>query len=201
MPICATSTSWNKVSCLSVYLSSYLASCLSSYLSVYLSLSLSIYLHVGLCDKYETDRHKGFRRIRAARNEVSYLCVHVSIYRSISLPAYLSMYLSIYLSIFRSICRYLRRIWNWPSQRFPADTSCAEQLVSYLQCKTSSQAVLGVWLPAPLPTPRTLPDHGAIWPFAVGVEKDLGGIDVWLCGIVCCSLCGLTHPPSIVQNC
>jgi len=31
----------------------------------------------------------------------------------------------------------------------------------------------------------------------VGVEKDLGGIDVWPCGIVCCSLCGLTHPPSI----
>jgi len=57
--------------------------------------------------------------------------------------------------------------------------------------------VLGVWLPAPLPTPRALPDHGALWPLAVGVEKDLGGIDVWPCGIVCCSLCGLTHPPSI----
>jgi len=27
--------------------------------------------------------------------------------------------------------------------------------------------------------------------------EDLGGIDVWPCGIVCCSLCGLTHPPSI----
>ena len=38
--------------------------------------------------------------------------------------------------------------------------------------------VLGVWLPAPLPTPRALPDHGALWPLAVGVEKDLGGIDV-----------------------
>ena len=47
-----------------------------------------------------------------------------------------------------------------------------------------SEAVLGVWLPAPLPTPRALPDHGAIWPLAVGVEKDLGGIDVWPCGIV-----------------
>jgi len=57
--------------------------------------------------------------------------------------------------------------------------------------------VLGVWLPAPLPTPRALPDHGALWPLAVGVEKDLGGIDVGPCGIVCCSLCGLTHPPSI----
>jgi len=57
--------------------------------------------------------------------------------------------------------------------------------------------VLGMWLPAPLPTPRALPDHGAIWPLAVGVENDLGGIDVWPCGIVCCSLCGLTHPPSI----
>jgi len=38
--------------------------------------------------------------------------------------------------------------------------------------------VLGAWLPAPLPTPRALPDHGALWPLAVGVEKDLGGIDV-----------------------
>jgi len=41
-----------------------------------------------------------------------------------------------------------------------------------------SEAVLGVWLSAPLPTPRALPDHGAIWPLAVGVDKDLGGIDV-----------------------
>jgi len=41
-----------------------------------------------------------------------------------------------------------------------------------------SEAVLGVWLPAPLPTLRALPDHGAIWPLAVGVEKDLGGNDV-----------------------
>jgi len=41
-----------------------------------------------------------------------------------------------------------------------------------------SEAVLGVWLPAPLPMSRALPDHGAIWPLAVGVEKDLGGIDV-----------------------
>jgi len=41
-----------------------------------------------------------------------------------------------------------------------------------------SEAVLGVWLPAPLPTPRALPDHGALWPLAVGVETYLGGIDV-----------------------
>jgi len=41
-----------------------------------------------------------------------------------------------------------------------------------------SEAVLGVWLPAPLPTPRALPDRGALWPLAVGVEKDLSGIDV-----------------------
>jgi len=32
--------------------------------------------------------------------------------------------------------------------------------------------VLGVWLPAPLPTPRALPDRGTLWPLAVGVEKD-----------------------------
>ena len=48
----------------------------------------------------------------------------------------------------------------------------------YICCEKDSEAVLGVWLPAPLPTPRALPDHGAIWPLAVGVEKDLGGIDV-----------------------
>jgi len=41
-----------------------------------------------------------------------------------------------------------------------------------------SEAVLGAWLLAPLPTPRALPDHGALWPLAVGVEKYLGGIDV-----------------------
>ena len=46
------------------------------------------------------------------------------------------------------------------------------------ECEKDSEAVLGVWLPAPLPTPRALPDHGALWPLAVGVEKDLGGIDV-----------------------
>ena len=44
--------------------------------------------------------------------------------------------------------------------------------------KKDYEAVLGVWLPAPLPTPRALPDRGALWPLAVGVEKDLGGIDV-----------------------
>jgi len=58
-----------------------------------------------------------------------------------------------------------------------------------------SEAVLGVWLPAPLPTPRALPDPRRA--LAVGVEKDLGCIDVWPCGIACCSLCGLAHPPSI----
>jgi len=45
-------------------------------------------------------------------------------------------------------------------------------------CECESEAVLGVWLPAPLPTPRALPDRGALWPLAVGVEKYLGGIDV-----------------------
>jgi len=46
------------------------------------------------------------------------------------------------------------------------------------ESEKDSEAVLGVWLPAPLPMPRALPDHGALWPLAVGVEKDLGGIDV-----------------------
>ena len=43
--------------------------------------------------------------------------------------------------------------------------------------RTPRPCVLGVWLPAPLPTPRALPDHGAIWPLAVGVEKDLSVLD------------------------
>jgi len=46
------------------------------------------------------------------------------------------------------------------------------------RCEKHSVAVLGVWLPAPLPTPQALADRGALWPLAVGVEKDLGGIDV-----------------------
>ena len=29
-----------------------------------------------------------------------------------------------------------------------------------------SEAVLGVWLPAPLPTSRAPPDRGALWPLA-----------------------------------
>jgi len=48
----------------------------------------------------------------------------------------------------------------------------------YAAKRDSEAAVLGVWLPAPLPTPDALPDHGALWPLAVGVEKDLGWIDV-----------------------
>ena len=60
---------------------------------------------------------------------------------------------------------------------------CVERVLSVLEarvnvCRRDSEAVLGVWLPAPLPTPRALPDHGALWPLAVGVEKDLGGINV-----------------------
>ena len=50
--------------------------------------------------------------------------------------------------------------------------------ISRSKFEKDSEAVLGVWLPAPLPTPRALPDHGAIWSLAVGVEKDLGGNDV-----------------------
>jgi len=50
--------------------------------------------------------------------------------------------------------------------------------VNCVEREKDFEAVLGVWLPAPLPTPRALPDHGALWPLAVGVEKYLGGIDV-----------------------
>jgi len=55
---------------------------------------------------------------------------------------------------------------------------CRGESLRRLEFSFNSEAVLGVWLPAPLPTPRALPDHGALWPLAVGVEKDLGGIDV-----------------------
>jgi len=62
------------------------------------------------------------------------------------------------------------RVWGW-GRGGRAGTSSSP-------CEKDSKAVLGVWLPAPLPTPRALPDHGALWPLAVGVEKDLGGVDV-----------------------
>jgi len=55
---------------------------------------------------------------------------------------------------------------------------CIHFVCIYFYTYIYSEAVLGVWLPAPLPTPRALPDHRALWPLAVGVEKDLGGIDV-----------------------
>jgi len=51
------------------------------------------------------------------------------------------------------------------------------QLYTHTHTHTDSEAVLGVWLPTPLPTLRALPHRGALWPLAVGVEKDLGGID------------------------
>jgi len=53
-----------------------------------------------------------------------------------------------------------------------------EQTFPSVSYEKDSEAVLGVWLPAPLPTPRALPNRGALWPLAVGAEKDLGGIDV-----------------------
>jgi len=53
-----------------------------------------------------------------------------------------------------------------------------EMIIHAKGSEKDSEAVLGVWLSAPLPTPRALPDHGALWPLAVGVEKYLGGIDV-----------------------
>jgi len=77
-------------------------------------------------------------------------------------------------------------------ERIPPDEPCIQTFpsVSFHRChcvsvkcvervlSVDSEAVLGVWLPAPLPTPRALPDRGALWPLTVGVEKDLGGIDV-----------------------
>ena len=67
------------------------------------------------------------------------------------------------------------RINSWvdprTEQTFPSVSFHRCRCVS-VKCVERAEAVLGVWLPAPLPTPRALPDHGAIWPLAVGVEKD-----------------------------
>jgi len=65
------------------------------------------------------------------------------------------------------------------------------------QSEKDSESVLGVWLPAPLPTSRAPPDRGTLWPLAW--RTYLGGLDVGPCGIVCYSLRGLTHPPSIPE--
>ena len=39
-------------------------------------------------------------------------------------------------------------------------------LATTRRCEKDSEAVLGVWLPAPLPMSRALPDRGALWPLA-----------------------------------
>jgi len=36
----------------------------------------------------------------------------------------------------------------------------------YVRYDADSEAVLGVWLPAPLPTSRAPLDRGALWPLA-----------------------------------
>jgi len=79
---------------------------------------------------------------------------------------YLYLYPSIYLSIYLSIYVYIYCVYIYTHKLFRRSLFI------------DSEAVLDVWLPAPLPTPRALPDHGALWPLAVGVEKYLGGIDV-----------------------
>ena len=50
----------------------------------------------------------------------------------------------------------------------PPAASGASQVysMSIIVYEKDSVAVLGVWLPAPLPTPRTLPGRGALWPLA-----------------------------------
>jgi len=141
------------------------------------------------------------------------VCAHVCVCVCVCVCVYIYMYTYTYIYIYVLIYVYttspalaplppqyklFRRsffidaaVWVWNVL-----SECC-QCWKLVWSEKDSEAVLGVWLPAPLPTPRALPDHGAIWPLAIGVEKDLGGIDVWPCGIVCCSLCGLTHPPGI----
>ena len=69
-------------------------------------------------------------------------------------------------------------LFTWEADRRAVESRMRPRHGRVGGCEKDSEAVLGVWLPAPPPTPRALPDHGAIWPLAVGVEKDLGGIDV-----------------------
>jgi len=83
-----------------------------------------------------------------------------------------------------SVFYYVAAAGSWGTLQSTAKrrSKHTEQVLSCPYAHTfpsvSFEAVLGVWLPAALPTPRALPDHGAIWPLAVGVEKYLGGIDV-----------------------
>jgi len=72
----------------------------------------------------------------------------------------------------------LSSMQTFPSVSFHRCRCVSVKCVERVLCEKNSEAVLGVWLPAPLPTLRALPDRGTLWPLAVGVEKDLGGIDV-----------------------
>ena len=44
--------------------------------------------------------------------------------------------------------------------------NAAHDLNTTSSCEKDSEAVLGVWLPAPLPTSRAPPDRGALWSLA-----------------------------------
>jgi len=78
------------------------------------------------------------------------------------------------------VSRYvsLYKIHTFPSVSFHrcrcVSVKCVERVLSVLEARRPC-SVCG----SPrLPTPRALPVRGALWPLAVGVEKDLGGNDV-----------------------
>ena len=52
---------------------------------------------------------------------------------------------------------------TYPTRRTAPQGEARRQHVRRL---ADSEAVLGVWLPAPLPTSRAPPDRGALWPLA-----------------------------------
>jgi len=58
---------------------------------------------------------------------------------------------------------------NYPPRFYEISDLCLRRKLTYwkgklgpTRCEKDSQAVLGVWLPTPLLTPRALPDHGAL---------------------------------------
>jgi len=92
--------------------------------------------------------------------------IHICVYTYVCVCACVCVCVCIYIHTHTHTHTCIYRQWR-----------CGELRTNF-SVEKDSEVVLGVWLPAPLRTPRALPDHGAIWPLAVGVEKDLGGINV-----------------------
>jgi len=104
------------------------------------------------------------------------------VYICISIHTYLCIYIYIYIIyIYRRRARRRRTLERTGRDAaFPEGRTHAPEEINTVRGwvnphRERSEAVLGVWLPAPLPTSRAPPDRGAL---AVGVKKELGGLDV-----------------------